>query len=209
MKIAREGYRFIFGAALLAVVAIIVGLEWVGLGLGLLALAFLGFFRDPERIPPEGDGLIVSPADGKVVGIQKVKKDELSREAGTRVSIFLSPLDVHVNRAPVKGSVESVRYRAGKFFAAYREKASQDNEQNALSIVDNRGRQLGIVQIAGAVARRIVCYVRTGDSLEQGQRFGMIMFGSRVDLFLPDNSRVEVVEGQRVKGGETIVGRFS
>jgi len=209
MKIAREGYRFVLVAALLAVLAFVWGLEWVGVGLSLLALVFLGFFRDPERVPPAGDGLIVSPADGKIVGIQKGGKEGLPGEAGTRVSIFLSPLDVHVNRAPVKGSVESVRYREGKFFAAYREKASQDNEQNALSIVDNRGRKLGVVQIAGAVARRIVCYVRKGDSLEQGQRFGMIMFGSRVDLFLPEDSHVEVAEGQHVRGGVTIIGRFS
>lgn len=209
MKVAKEGYRFILVAALLAVFALILGWEWMGLGLGLLALAFLGFFRDPERVPPEGDGLILSPADGKVVGIQQAEKGELSEGAGTRVSIFLSPLDVHVNRAPVKGRVESIRYRAGKFFAAYREKASQDNERNALSIVDTRGRKLGVVQIAGVMARRIVCYVRSGDSLEQGQRLGMIMFGSRVDLFLPESSRVEVVEGQRVKGGETVIGRFS
>jgi phosphatidylserine decarboxylase len=209
MKIAKEGYRFVILAALLAVIAVALGWEWLALGFGLLALAFLGFFRDPERIPPDGEGLILSPADGKIVGIRKVDKEGPSGEVETRVSIFLSPLDVHINRAPVKGSVESVRYQAGKFFAAYREKASQDNERNTLSMVDTRGRRLGVVQIAGVVARRIVCYVRNGDSLEQGQRLGMIMFGSRVDLFLPESSRVEVVEGQRVKGGETIIGRFS
>jgi phosphatidylserine decarboxylase len=209
MKIAREGYRFVIFAALLAVSAVAWGWEWVGLGFGLLALAFLGFFRDPERMPPEGEGLILSPADGRIVGIRKVDKGEPSGEVGTRVSIFLSLLDVHVNRAPVTGRVESVNYRAGKFFAAYREKASLDNEQNALGIVDTQGRRLGVVQIAGVMARRIVCYVGRGDSLGRGQRLGMIMFGSRVDLFLPEGCRVEVVEGQRVKGGETIMGRFS
>ncbi|MFQ5904368.1 MAG: phosphatidylserine decarboxylase family protein [Candidatus Binatia bacterium] len=210
MKIARDGYPFILPAALLALLALAMGWKWAGLGLGLVALAFVGFFRDPERVPPGGEELILSPADGKIVGIKEAAKEKggLFGEAGTRVSIFLSPLDVHVNRAPVKGRVEEVQYQRGRFFAAYKEKASQSNEQNALRIVDPKGRRLGVVQIAGVVARRIVCYVKRGDSLERGQRLGLIMFGSRVDLFLPGGSRVEVVKGQRVSGGETIIGRF-
>lgn len=209
MGIAREGYPFILTAALLALLAITMGWKWMGLGFVLFALAFVGFFRDPERIPPAGEGLILSPADGKVVGIKKVEEGVFFEGAGTRISIFLSPLDVHVNRAPVKGKVEEVRYQEGRFFAAYKEQASRNNEQNALRIVDPKGRRLGVVQIAGAVARRIVCYVKKGDSLERGQRFGLIMFGSRVDLFLPSGSQVEVVEGEQVRGGETIIGRFS
>ncbi len=208
MSIAREGYPFILSAALLALLALALGWKSAGLVLGLATLLFLGFFRDPERIPPEGEGLILSPADGKVVGIKEVEKGGIFGEARTRVSIFLSPLDVHVNRAPVKGRVEEVQYQKGSFFAAYKEEASQRNEQNALRIADLRGRKLGVVQIAGVMARRIICYVKKGDSLEPGQRFGLIMFGSRVDLFLPQGSRAEVVEGQRVKGGETIIGRF-
>lgn len=208
MSIAREGYPFIFTAALLALLTLTVGWKWVGLALGLLALAFVGFFRDPERIPPVGEGLVLSPADGKVVAIKGVEKGGLFEEAGTQIGIFLSPLDVHVNRAPVRGRVEEVQYQKGSFFAAYKEVASQRNEKNVLRIVDPKGRKLGVVQIAGVIARRIVCYVRKGDSLEPGQRFGLIMFGSRVDLFLPGGSRVEVVEGQRVRGGETIIGRL-
>jgi phosphatidylserine decarboxylase len=208
MKIAREGYWFIFTAALLALLAFAAGWKWLGLTLGLLTFAFVGFFRDPERVPPAGEGLILSPADGKVVGVRRVDRGGFFGEARTRISIFLSALDVHVNRAPVKGKVEEVMYQKGRFFAAYKDKASENNERNALSIVDLKGRRLGVVQIAGVVARRIVCRVRRGDSLEPGQRFGLIMFGSRVDLYLPGGSQVEVVEGQKVRGGETIVARM-
>jgi phosphatidylserine decarboxylase len=171
-------------------------------------LAFAGFFRDPERRTPGGEGLIVSPADGRVVEVKEVAKGRLWEGPGTRVSIFLSVLDVHVNRAPVPGRVEQIEYQKGNFYAAYLERASEQNEQNALRITDAKGRSLTLVQIAGVLARRIVCYVRQGDALSQGQRLGLIMFGSRVDLFLPRGLKVEVVKGQRVKGGETVIGRF-
>ena len=209
MGIAREGYPLIFSAVVLAVVAFALGWNWLGLSLGLLTAAFLGFFRDPERVPPPGDDSILSPADGRVVGIGPVDKGGVFDDAGIAVSIFLSPLDVHVNRAPVNGKVEEVRYRKGHFFAAYKEVASRRNEQNAMRIADAKGRRVGVIQIAGVLARRIVCYVKAGDSLARGQRVGMIMFGSRVDAFLPAGSRVEVAEGERVKGGETVIGRFS
>lgn len=208
MRIAREGYPFIFPTALLALLTLIVGWKWVTLGLGMITLAFAGFFRDPERIPPEGEGLILSAADGKVVGIKKIAGDKAPEGGGTRVSVFLSPLDVHINRAPIGGSVEEVTYRKGRFLAAFKEEASSSNERNALRIVDSQGRRLGVVQIAGVLARRIVCYAKPGDSLERGQKLGMIMFGSRVDLFLPERSRVDVVQGQKVKAGESVIGRL-
>lgn len=208
MRIAKEGYRFVFPSALLALLALIVGWKWVALGLGLITLAFAGFFRDPERSPPEGEGLILSAADGKVVSIKKIEGNKVPEGGGTRVSVFLSPLDVHINRAPIRGSVEEVTYRKGRFLAAFKEEASSSNERNALRIVDSQGRRLGVVQIAGVLARRIVCYVKPGDSLERGQKLGMIMFGSRVDLFLPERSRVEVVQGQKVKAGESVIGRL-
>ncbi|MFQ5851687.1 MAG: phosphatidylserine decarboxylase family protein [Candidatus Binatia bacterium] len=208
MKIAREGYPWVLTAFVLSLLAFAVGWKWVSGVFGLSTLVFAGFFRDPERIPPMGEGLVLSPADGRVVGVRGVEKGNLLREAGTRISIFLSPLDVHVNRAPIKGLVDKVQYQPGRFFAAYRDKASQDNEQNAVRIVDPAGNSLSIVQIAGVLARRIVCYVKEGERLERGQRVGLIMFGSRVDIFLPRGSRVEVAEGQRVRGGETVIGRF-
>ncbi|MCH6545833.1 MAG: phosphatidylserine decarboxylase family protein [Deltaproteobacteria bacterium] len=203
MKIAREGYPWILAAVILSLIAFSLG--WIGMGgvLAFFAVVFAGFFRDPERTPPAGEGLVLAPADGKVVAIVK------DAEGGaTRVSIFLSLLDVHVNRAPIQGLVEKVQYQPGKFHAAYREDASQDNEQNAVRLVDSTGKSLHIVQIAGLLARRIICYVKEGETLERGQRFGLIMFGSRVDLFMPPGSTVEVAKGQRVRAGETIIGRL-
>lgn len=208
MSIAREGYPFILTAALLALFALAAGWKWIALAFAFFTVVFLGFFRDPNRIPPIGEGLILSPADGKVVGVKKGEKDGLFGGAETRISIFLSPFDVHVNRAPSRGRVEDVRYQKGSFFAAYKEEASQSNEKNAITIVDPGGRKLGVVQIAGVLARRIICYVKQGDALEPGQKFGLIMFGSRVDLFLPGGTRVDVVVGQRVRAGETIIGKF-
>lgn len=204
MKIAKEGFPFILPAAGLALLAFMGGWPWMGWGFALLALAFLGFFRDPERIAPIGEGLVVSPADGRVTAIRNLKGEGLR----TRVSIFLSPLDVHINRSPVEGKVEEVRHQAGKFFAAYKEEASESNEHNVVTLVDKQGRRFGVAQIAGVVARRIVCNIKEGDRLERGQRFGLIRFGSRVDLYLPDGSRVEVAEGQRVTGGETVIARM-
>jgi phosphatidylserine decarboxylase len=209
MRIAREGYPLIFTAALLSLLAFAAGWLPLGVILGLAALAITAFFRDPERHPPEGEGLIVAPADGKVVSVTEVKKDE-SRFLGAviRVSIFLSPLDVHINRSPVDGKVEEVRYQRGKFLAAYKDQSSTGNEQNSLRFVDPKGKRLGVVQVAGVVARRIVCWVNEGDHLSRGARIGLIMFGSRTDTYLPEGCRVEVVEGQRVKGGESILARF-
>jgi phosphatidylserine decarboxylase len=208
MSIAREGYPLIFTAAVCALLAFAVGWIPLGIAFSLIALAITGFFRDPHRQPPAGEGLIVAPADGKVVSVAGVKEDALFVGAMTRVSIFLSPLDVHINRTPVEGKVEKISYKAGKFFAAYKEEASQRNEQNALSIMDAQRRIVGVVQIAGVMARRIVCRVKPGDRLSRGEKFGLIMFGSRTDTYLPAGCRVEVAEGQRVKGGETVLARF-
>ena len=209
MPIAKEGWPLILSAAGLALLALLLSWQVAGIALALLTLAIAAFFRDPERDIPTGDGLVVSPADGRVVTVAPVQDDGLFADAVTRISIFLSPLDVHINRAPVAGRVNDVRYQSGKFFAAYKEDASRVNEQNALRLVDERERNWGVVQIAGAVARRIVCHAKTGDTLSRGERFGLIMFGSRTDIYLPQGCRIEAVEGQRVKGGETIIGRFS
>jgi phosphatidylserine decarboxylase len=208
MKIAREGYPLILTAGALAILAFVTGWQAIGMIFGLLALGLLGFFRDPERSPPQQEGLIVAPADGKVVSIAAVQPDSQFKDATTRLSIFLSPFDVHINRTPVEGSIEQIHYQPGKFFAAYRSEASRENEQNALGIVDSKGRKVGVVQVAGVLARRIVCRVKQGDRLNRGERFGLIMFGSRTDLYLPHGCRVSVSEGDRVKGGETVVARF-
>ena len=199
IRIAREGYRFVFVAMAAGAAAMAAGWFAAAAALAAAALALAGFFRDPERTAPDGEGVVVSPADGKVV--------EVGAE-GRRLSIFLSPLDVHVNRAPMNGRVQDVRYRPGRFFAANRGKASDENERNVVEFVEDSGKTLQVVQIAGFLARRIVCDVGPGDPLRKGERFGLIMFGSRVDLHLPPDATVEVRPGQRVRSGETIVARL-
>ena len=208
MRIAKQGYPFIFSGAALTVITGMAGWKLACGVLGFATLALAGFFRDPERRIPSNEGLVVSPADGKVVSIADVSEGSQFAGTTTRVSIFLSPLDVHINRFPVGGKIDEIRYKRGKFLAAYKEEASERNEQNALKIVDEKGRFFGVVQISGVVARRIVCWVKPGDVLPRGDRFGLIMFGSRTDLYLPRGCKIEISEGQRVKGGETVVGRF-
>jgi phosphatidylserine decarboxylase len=208
MRIAKEGYPLIFIAAITAAAALMMGWFSVGIFLALLTLAIAAFFRDPDRIIPEGKGLIVSPADGKVVSISHVQDPAVMPDAETRISIFLSPLDVHINRMPVEGLIENIVYQRGKFLAAYNDDATEENERNAVHVLDADGRRLAVAQVAGVLARRIVCHVKRGDKLSRGDRFGLIMFGSRTDTYLPAGCRVEVVEGQRVKGGESILGRF-
>jgi phosphatidylserine decarboxylase len=208
MRVAREGYRLILPVAACGAVGLALGWTLVGILLLLLALAVAGFFRDPERVIPAGENLIVAPADGKVVSIAPVTPGGMFAGSATRISIFLSPLDVHINRIPVAGKILEVRYQRGAFLAAYNEAASERNEQNALKVIDRAGRSLGVVQIAGVIARRIVCWAKAGDDMKRGDRFGLIMFGSRTDTYLPEGCSVEVSEGHRVKGGETIMGRF-
>src|ERR1043166_5761886 len=209
MRIAKEGYPIIASAAVLTLVVFVIGWAKIGLIFLLLTLGVTAFFRDPERIPPSGSGLIVSPADGKVVSISEIKDEIIFPAAATRISIFLSPLDVHINRAPVGGRVEEIKYERGKFLAAYKQEASGGNERNAVRLMDDEARRVNVVQVAGVVARRIVCRVKTGDFLARGERFGLIMFGSRTDTYLPEGCKIEVTEGQRVKGGETILARFA
>ena len=206
MKIAREGYPLILAAAALTVLAFVLGGNPAGVVLLVVTLGVTAFFRDPDRIIPAGEGLIVSPADGRVVSVVSLKPD--SATTTTRISIFLSPLDVHINRIPVTGNVEEVTYQRGKFMAAYKDEASSRNEQNTVKLADDGGRRLQVAQVAGVVARRIVSRVYAGQQVQRGERFGLIMFGSRTDTYLPGDCKIEVAEGQCVKGGETILARF-
>jgi phosphatidylserine decarboxylase len=164
----------------------------------------LWFFRDPERIPPADERLVVSPADGRVLAVAAEREERYLHGPATRVSIFMSPLDVHVNRNPVAGSVAMVEHTAGRFRAAFADKASLDNERNAV-VLEHEGRRFLMVQIAGALARRIVCRLAPGDRVRRGERFGMIMFGSRMDLFLPPGVRPRVRPGERVHAGTTVL----
>ncbi len=180
-------------------------LFWPGL---IFTLFCLYFFRDPERIPPARPGLVVAPADGHVVSVMPAVPPEelgLGAAARWRVAIFLSVLDVHVNRMPAEGTVKRVAYRAGKFVNASLDKASEDNERNGLALALPDGRDMGVVQIAGLIARRILCDAREGDTYLAGQRFGIIRFGSRTDIYLPEGVRPLVEEGQTMIGGETVI----
>lgn len=171
----------------------------------LLLLFIIFFFRDPDRVTPEGEGLIISAADGKVVLIKEVSFPELSDEKLIQVSVFLSVFNVHVNRIPVSGVVEEIKYYPGKFFAAWNDKASLENEQTLISI-DTGTKKIYFKQIAGLIARRIVWKLESGQSVSAGERFGLIRFGSRVDILLPLNSEIRVKVGENVKGGETVIG---
>ncbi|MGE5248092.1 MAG: phosphatidylserine decarboxylase family protein [Verrucomicrobiota bacterium] len=207
---APEGWPFILGGAAFAAVA---GLLWprsaLLAGAGLLVTLFSAwFFRNPDRTPPAEAGVVVSPADGRIVYAGDCPPGRYTKEAGQRVSVFMSPLDVHVNRAPVTGTVVAVRYHPGEFHVASVDKASLKDEQNGVAIATPEGRTVTYVQIAGLVARRIVCDVKEGDAVRQGQRVGMIRFGSRVDVYLPADARLRVSVGDRVRAGETVVGAF-
>jgi phosphatidylserine decarboxylase len=208
--LAPEGWPFVLGGAAFAVVVYLLwprGIPLAVLGL-LLALFSLWFFRNPDRTPPPGAGVVVSPADGRIVYAGESPPGRYSTEVGKRVSVFMSPIDVHVNRAPVTGRVASVRYHKGAFHVASVDKASLMNEQNGVAIVTPGGRTVTYVQIAGMLARRIVCDLKEGDAVRQGQRVGMIRFGSRVDLYLPAEVRLSVVPGDRVLAGESVIGVF-
>jgi phosphatidylserine decarboxylase len=203
IPVAREGWPFIVVPAAAACILAMIG-WWPGAAVfGIFALASLGFFRDPERTPPVGPGLVVAPADGRVMRIDEVEDPWVGR--AVRASIFLSPLDVHVNRSPVGGLVQGVRYEAGRFMAAYRDEASELNERCTIALEGDAAR-VGVKQIAGVLARRIVCRVRAGDKLAVGERFGLIRFGSRTDLVVPRSTEMRVKIGDRVRGGETIMG---
>ncbi|MGA8752859.1 phosphatidylserine decarboxylase family protein [Candidatus Deferrimicrobium sp.] len=208
--LAPEGWPFVLGGAAFAVVVSLLwprGIPLAALGL-LLALFSLWFFRNPDRTPPPGAGVVVSPADGRIVYAGESPPGRYALVAGQRVSVFMSPFDVHVNRAPVTGRVASVRYHKGAFHVASVDKASLRNEQNGVAILTPEGRTVTYVQIAGMVARRIVCDLKEGEPVRQGQRVGMIRFGSRVDLYLPAEVRLSVVHGDRVRAGESVIGVF-
>lgn len=170
----------------------------------LLMVFTLNFFRDPERVTPKDENLIISPADGKIIVIKAVEENNYLRSRGKQVSIFMSPLNVHVNRIPISGEVEYLKYHEGKFIKAFDDKASQENERMEIGIKSNFGKVF-FTQVAGFVARRIVTDLNIGDSVIVGNRFGMIKFGSRVDIIAPDNFIVKAKVGDNVTAGETIL----
>lgn len=205
MRIVRDGIPFILPPSLLAVILLALGYWYVALFFIVIAAFMAYFFRDPDRVLPSEPNVIVAPADGRVTRVESLAAS--SDDSPTLISIFLSPLDVHINRAPIAGRITDVSYTKGKFLMATDKSASQVNEQNSLTI---EGERITIVckQIAGILARRIVCWKRNGDQVKRGERFGLIKFGSRTDVVLPGSVEVLVTEGMRVMGGSTIIGRM-
>lgn len=206
-SVIREGFYIALIIVLLSLVSFVLGFILVSTVFCLLALFVLFFFRNPERKIPGEDNTVLSPADGRVVDVKKINEDHYFHKEMICISIFLSIFNVHVNRSPYSGKVESVKYTKGKFLPAFREKASLLNEQNAI-VISYKDVGILVKQIAGLIARRVVCWVKEGDQLERGQRLGLIRFGSRVDIFLPADVQIEVKVGDKVKGGETIIAKL-
>jgi phosphatidylserine decarboxylase len=204
--IATEGAAVSLGLAIIGIVLIALGLKSVGAIIVIVAIPIALFFRDPDRYPVRTDNVVISGADGKVTDISDVSFPGSTAKLCHRVSVFMSPLNVHVNRAPVGGEVTLVEHTAGEFRAAFRDNASEHNERNLIAMTDTSGRTFGMMQVAGYLARRIVCRLRARDRIQAGQRIGLIMFGSRVDHFFPSEYRVTVSVGQRVRAGESIIG---
>ena len=200
----KEGFLFAAAPILIGIAALAGHWYWVG-GIGIfLGLFVLFFFRDPRRTPPADPETIVSPADGRVMEIVEEARGE---QAGQRISIFLSIFDVHVNRSPVAGRITAIEYRTGKFYAAMRGRASAENEQNTFFVSSEKG-EIAFKQIAGWIARRIVCWKSVGDSVTLGERVGMIRFGSRMDIWLPNRVDILVRPGQHVAGGTSVLARW-
>jgi phosphatidylserine decarboxylase len=199
-----EGYKFAAPPLALGLLALVPGWHWLAGVLMFLGLFVLYFFRDPDRVVPAAPDAVVSPADGHVV---EVVEEPLDGAPGRRISIFLSVWDVHVNRAPVAGTIRRIDYQPGKFYAALRARASLENEQNVIRVSTPRG-DMVFKQIAGWIARRVLCWKAAGEAVQLGERVGMIRFGSRVDVWLPLAAEIVVKRGDRVTGGDTLLARW-
>lgn len=208
--IAREGLPFILAGILLTIILSLFGIVFLAALSAALTLFTIYFFRDPNRVCSCTSNAILTPADGRVVKIQRLDgKDAPLGEPAVLISVFMSLFNVHVNRIPIAGVVQGIQYHPGKFFSANLDKASEQNERNSIILNTINARRIVVTQIAGLIARRIVCWARQGDRVQTGQRFGLIRFGSRLDVFLPVDSQVVVRNGQRVKAGQTIIGYIS
>lgn len=204
--IAPEGYPFIAVFGLLAVIGFFIH-PLAGTVLLALALFVVSFFRNPKRPLPEGSGLVVCPADGKVLSIDVVDEHRFLHRRMRKICIFMSPLNVHINRVPVNGVIKKIVYMPGKFLAAYAPKASLENEQNAVIMESDQGDDILFIQIAGWLARRIVCHAKEGEHWKCGAKYGLIRFGSRVDVYIPESYKVDIEIGQMVRTGNTVLAR--
>lgn len=206
-SVCKEGLPYIGLGAFVTLVLAVLGWSFMALSALIVTILTLNFFRDPERVTPQAPGLAVAPADGRIVSVGPAK-DPATGETRQKVSIFMNVFNVHVNRTPVAGKVEAITYFPGKFLNASLDKASEENERNQFRIVDSDGHSWTVVQIAGLIARRIVCWAEEGDEVRRGQRIGLIKFGSRVDLYLPDAYEVCVTINQRTCAGFTVMARL-
>ena len=206
VPIVKEGFPFVGIGAGVTLLAGLLGWVVVAAVAGGLALFTAWFFRNPARVVPQGLGLVVAPGDGTVIAIEEEFESRFLKDRSVRLTIFLNVFDVHVNRIPCEGVVEDIQYQPGAFLVASKPEATLKNEQNALFLRTAQGAKVLCVQVAGLIARRIVCWLSPGDRVMRGERFGLIRFGSRMDTFVPLGTDVRVAVGDRVKGGETIVG---
>lgn len=205
IPVAVEGVPFAVAAGITAILFYL--FEWgiSALFFFVLTLFILWFFRNPERKTPSGSNLVISPADGKIIDISNRMENRILKDKAVRISIFMNLFNVHVNRIPCSGKISDILYNPGRFISANRDKASLENEQNAIALERPAGDKVLFIQIAGLIARRIVCWLKKGDYVEMGQSFGLIRFGSRVDVYLPTDVEIKVSIGQKVKGGESIL----
>ncbi|MFH1703499.1 MAG: phosphatidylserine decarboxylase family protein [Nitrospirota bacterium] len=206
-KIAPDGYPFIIIFALITVIVYFFGKPWIAILPLTITLFVLLFFRDPERKIPKGEDIFVSPADGKVILIKDVYEKDYLKAESKEISIFMSLLNVHVNRSPCDGKVSLVKHSSGKFLVAHKDAASMENE-NTVMVLEGKDGKIVVRQVAGFLARRIVCRAEVGDKLRRGERYGMIKFGSRLDIYLPKDVKIKVKAGDKIKAGETILGQM-
>ncbi len=208
VPVAKEGYPFIGFSVFITIISAILGYPALTLFLLVVTTFILMFFRDPERIMPEGDDNVLSPADGKIIVSELVKDIRFSEDELLKISIFMNVFNVHVNRTPVSGMVKRLVHVPGVFLAADNKQAHLKNEYCAVTVAGPNNKEITFVQIAGLIARRIVCWLEPGDTVIQGRRYGLIRFGSRVDVYLPKESQVMISPGQKVTAGETILARL-
>ena len=207
--IAHEGYPFIIFSLVVTVFVAFLGISWLIILFAFITFFIIWFFRNPERYFQEEEKVLISPADGKVIKIEDVEINGTVSGRFKKISIFMNVFNVHVNRAVYSGKIETINYLEGKFFSANLDKASLDNERNEIMIRSEDGHSIWMVQIAGLIARRIVCWVNVGTTIKKGERFGLIRFGSRVDVYLPEDSQISVKLRDNVKAGQTVLGYLS
>jgi phosphatidylserine decarboxylase len=207
--VARAGYPFIFAAAFTTAVLALLGLTTLTLISLVITFSICGFFRDPDRVIPDQEGAVVSPADGKIIVAGPVDNSPYYEGQAMKISIFMSVFNVHVNRIPFNGRVKKIHYFPGKFFSANLDKASLENEHSAVFMEMENGQPMCVVQIAGLIARRIICKLQPEDRVIRGQRFGLICFGSRLDVYLPPDIKLNVVLGDKVQAGASVLGTLT